>query len=100
MKTSLTHGHICPLCSLYPGSSTAADLIGLATWPALALFTKYTLDMDQVEHHDRAHRVEKKYPHMVQTRGVNYGWGSPCTALDFECERAYKIKMDAEKANK
>lgn len=38
------------------------------------------------------------YPHLNKNTGHVYGWGSPCTALDFVCDRKMKLARENSRA--
>jgi len=66
------------------------------SWPAIAAFTKYTMDADSIEHHERLANMtpKSKFPYLQNPGAVQYAWGTPCTLWDFECAKNHRDKIN------
>eukprot|EP00933_Yihiella_yeosuensis_P009867 TRINITY_DN116040_c0_g1_i1.p1 TRINITY_DN116040_c0_g1~~TRINITY_DN116040_c0_g1_i1.p1 ORF type:complete len:114 (-),score=19.46 TRINITY_DN116040_c0_g1_i1:146-487(-) len=60
------------------------------TWPGIAWFAKYTMEMEEIEHPEHRKHVNKNYPYMNNPNNIVYTWGTPCTFLDFECSYKHR----------
>jgi len=68
------------------------QVLSLACWPVIAVFGKYTMEMDYPEHTARHVLADKKYSYMKNPANIPYAWQTPCTMFDFEC--AYKHRKE------
>lgn len=80
---------------------SALKFAAVASWPGMAILEKWTLLEDAPIHHKKAEAAavpQYEYLHKYGPGSVVYGWGSPCSALDFQCDRRQKLLREEKRA--